>query len=318
MAELKQKVKLALDEGRMLILGAQVLIGFHYRAAFEKGFEALPVSSRWLNLAGLGLLLGAVALLIWPASYHRIVERGETTPSLHSFTTRVVGLALLPLALGLGVDLYMAAERTLGRRGAVITGVAGTVVALVLWYGIETVRRSRRRPSAEGQPPDEPRASTSVFEKIDHVLTEARMVLPGVQALLGFQFAVTLVESFGTLPRTSQYTHLASLACIALSAILLIAPAAYHRIVEEGEPTEHFHRLASFLVMLGSGFLALGISGDVFVVVRKVADSLAVALVAAAASLVTFGVLWFGVTTYQRARNRRRRRGDARPHARAA
>jgi hypothetical protein len=37
-----EKLKLALDETRMLVLGAQVLLGFQLRSAFQEAFDALP------------------------------------------------------------------------------------------------------------------------------------------------------------------------------------------------------------------------------------------------------------------------------------
>jgi hypothetical protein len=40
-----QKLKIALEETRMLVLGAQVLLGFQLRGAFEDGFEDLPTGS---------------------------------------------------------------------------------------------------------------------------------------------------------------------------------------------------------------------------------------------------------------------------------
>ena len=56
------------------------------------------------------------------------------------------------------------------------------------------------------------------------MLIEARVVLPGVQALLGFQFVVVLTDSFERLPPFSQYVHLASLGLMALAMILLMTP----------------------------------------------------------------------------------------------
>src|SRR4051794_37432639 len=41
MTELKQKVTNALNETRMLVLGAQILIGFQFQAAFREGFAKL-------------------------------------------------------------------------------------------------------------------------------------------------------------------------------------------------------------------------------------------------------------------------------------
>ncbi len=68
------------------------------------------------------------------------------------------------------------------------------------------------------------------------MLTEARVVLPGVQALLGFQLAATLVDAFERLPESSKHLHLAGLRCLAIATVLLITPAAYHRPSGGGAP----------------------------------------------------------------------------------
>jgi hypothetical protein len=46
-----QRVKTALDETRLLILGAQVLFGFHFNGAFQSGFADLAPQSRALTCA---------------------------------------------------------------------------------------------------------------------------------------------------------------------------------------------------------------------------------------------------------------------------
>jgi hypothetical protein len=66
------------------------------------------------------------------------------------------------------------------------------------------------------------------------------MVLPGAQALLGFQLAIMVLEGFDQLPPASQRVHLASLALMVLSTILLMAPAAYHRLVEQARRRNTF------------------------------------------------------------------------------
>ena len=85
---------------------------------------------------------------------------------------------------------------------------------------------------------------TPLKDKIDDVLTEVRVVIPGGKSLLGFQLIVMLNEGFDRLPRLSRYVHLGSLLLIALCTVLLMTPAAYHRIVEGGEDTEDFWRCA--------------------------------------------------------------------------
>jgi hypothetical protein len=314
MTPLPHKVQHALDESRLLIIGAQVLLGFQSRAAFEPGFERLSRAAQYLNLGALGLMLAAVALLIAPAAYHRLVEAGEDTDGLHRVTTRVLEVALLPFALGLGLNLFLAAEPVGGRAWGTLAGLAATGVALACWYGPWALHRTRGRPVKEAptMPPQElgpaaPHPPTAVHEKIQHVLTETRVVLPGTQALLGFQLAIMLEEGFAGLAPWLRHVHLASLACIALSIIGLMTPAAYHRLVEAGEDTEAFHRLAGRLLVAAMGPLALGLCGDVLVVAHKVTGSTPLAVGGAAALLALCAGLWFGWPLAQRRSSRHAR-----------
>jgi len=136
---------------------------------------------------------------------------------------------------------------------------------------------------------------TSMADKIDYVLTEARVVLPGAQALLGFQFVIILTSAFASLPASVKALHGLSLGLIALATILLITPAACHRLVYGGEEVAEFHRIASRLVLSATVFLALGLSADIHVVTYKITEShaLAAALAfASAALLIGFWHVW--------------------------
>jgi len=310
MAKLKDKIQNALDEGRMLVLGSQVLLGFQYRSAFEPGFEKLPVSSQYLKLLALGLMLIALGLLLAPGAYHRIVEEGEDTNRLHGFSSRVMDCALLPFAIALGLDLYVASHPTLGYTQAIGVGICASLLALFFWYGLEFIRRREREPEIKEEQEmsrkkeQEEGNGSKLKDKIKHVLTECRVVLPGAQTLLGFQFITTLTEAFERLPQSSKDVHLLSLALVAVSIVLLMTPAAYHRIVERGEETEHFHRFASRILIAAMIPLGLGVCGDFFVVVRKVTESGRFAFVASLCVLLFFFTMWFGLTIYRRNQER--------------
>lgn len=316
----------------MLVLGAQVLLGFQYRAVLEDGFESLPVTSQFLKLFALGLMMLAIGLLLSPSSYHRLVERGEETEELYAFTTRAMRWALLPFAFAIGIDLFVATELVVSGKWAVALGVGGVICAVFFWYLLGVYARRERAasggakvgetlrmrdendvlamPGAEASevasgsanpaPAEFERERTKLSDKIDHVLAEARVVLPGAQALLGFQFIAVLTSGFEKLPALSQYVHLASLALIALTVILLMTPSAYHRIVERGEESEHFHRFATRMVVAALVPLALGLSGEVYVVVQRVTGSQLVSVVSTLISLAMFWELWFGITLYRR------------------
>jgi hypothetical protein len=93
-----------------------------------------------------------------------------------------------------------------------------------------------------------------------------------------------------------------------------MTPAAYHRLVERGENTEHFHRFASRILLAAMIPLALGITGDFYVVARKVTQSDGLSIALAALALLIFYGLWFGYTLYVR----QSREKDARPQLRVS
>lgn len=304
MVSIKDKVQTGLDETRTLILGAEVLLGFQYSSVFQEGFVDLPDIARYLRAVGLVLTITTVMFLMAPASFHRLAERGNATQRLHNFTTMMVRFGLLPFALSLGIDVFIVVARVNGIGVGIAIGIFTFLVALFFWYGLEFYFRWKRGRIAMETTPEqrndesilEPTTEvgkTDLKDRVQHVLTEARVVLPGAQALLGFQFVAMLTAQFERLPDHAQYVHLASLALIAISTIILMAPAAYHRIVDRGENTEHFHRFAGRMVLAAMIPLALGISGDVYVVAAKILGSDSYAALVALAVLLGFFGLWF-------------------------
>src|SRR5882762_1806544 len=313
MPKLKDKIRTTLDEGRMLILGVQVLIGFEFRTVLENRFDTLPVHTRYVELCGLCLMLIAVLLLMWPGVYHRLVDDGEDTDDLHRFATTVIGLSLLPIALGLGADFFVASERLLGFGPAVVVAVLVTSTAIFFWYGLEAIDRSKRGLHAKEkamswESANKHDSGADLQAKIEQVLLEIRVVLPGAQALLGFQFAALLMEGFDKLPQSSKYVHFAGLLLMALAIILMMTPAAYHRLVEKGENTERLHRFSSKILLSSMALLALGICAELFVVGRKITSSLTASVLLSIFALTLFYGCWFGYTYYRSVLSHRRNR----------
>lgn len=297
MAALKSKVQTGLDELRTLVLGIQVLIGFGFRAVLEPAFEKLPHAAQLVKLVALALLLVAFALVLAPGADHRICERGEDTPAFHRLVTRFASVALLPFAVALGLDVALATIVIFGERGMMVTAPIVAAVAIVMWYGIELAgRRGKDQTMAADQSEE-----TQLEDKIHHVLTEARVVLPGAQALLGFQLVTTMTSGFEKLPQPLKVLHLCSLSAVALSTIFLITPAAWHRLVERGEETERFHRFASAMVLAALVPLALGMCGDFYLVAERITGSTTAAAILAGGLALVFFALWFGLGLLRRA-----------------
>lgn len=311
--ELSQKVKTALDETRMLILGAQILAGFQFRGVFQEEFAALPAWSRYADGVALLLMVTALALLILPGPYHRRVEEGEDTGHLHRLVGRLMAMALVPFAASLGLDISIATARAAGDAAGAVCGIAVAALAVAFWFVLGEVRKKstgkRERQMTEEHSGKAQR--TPLHARIEQMLTEARVVLPGAQALLGFQLAIVLTHAFEELPSSLKLVHGGALLCVALAVILLMAPASYHRIVYGGEDSEAFHRLGGRFVTWSTVPLAFGLAADVLVVGVRILGS------GKAAAAVAFGVLalllglWHGVPAVARLRRERRRAARA-------
>jgi hypothetical protein len=218
---------------------------------------------------------------------HLIVERGRSTARILRLTTCFAGVALLPMALSLGTDLSMVLTYRFGAGAGVTVGILASALALFLWYRAAFLLAR----SEKGEPVmDE---DTSIDVRVEHMLTEARVLLPGAQALFGFQMAVLLTEAFAELSSFSKFMHAIALCCIALAIIFLMAPAAFHRITFQGQNTEAFHCLGSRFVIASAIPLAGGITIDLYVAVTKALDSAAAGAVLATATVALLVTLWF-------------------------
>ena len=284
--ELDAKLKTALDESRLLILGAQVLFGFAFQAAFQELFAEVNAAGRTMQILALGLLSLSVALLIVPSLYHQIACRGRTLHKALGVATFFAGWSLLPLTLGLGASAYVVFARFAGNEiGLAFAGLL-TATGLSLLYGLGFSLRKRRK----ALPPE---SETSLKTKIEQLLTEARVIIPGGQALLGFQFVATLTKAFDNLPDEMKWLHAAALAAVALSVLLLMTPAALHRLAFHGEDDPEFSEIGSRLVVAAAFPLALEISADVAVVTYKITERSAISLMIAGGAPMVFLAVWY-------------------------
>ena len=143
-------------------------------------------------------------------------------------------------------------------------------------------------------------AGTGRKEKISlsgeagHLLEECRMVLPGIQALFGFQLIAVFNQGFSErLSHGEQVLHLIAIALTVLSMALVMTPAALHRQAERNEVSERFIWLGSNLVLAGMVPLALAIGLDAYIVASLITKNDALAVVIAAALVTVFAALWF-------------------------
>lgn len=282
-----RRLKTALDEARLLILGVQILLGFEFQCVFQDGFEGLTQGSKQLSMSALGLILLSTAILIAPSMQHRIVESGQSTSRLIRTTNMLSGAALIPLAIGMTLSVYMITERAFGSTTGIATASLLFVASTFFWFGLEfLVGRSRGSETMQT-------SSTPLKTRIEQLLTEARLIIPGGQALLGFQFVAMLTSAFDRLPESAKLAHALALCLIGMNVIIMMTPAALHRLSFGGEDSPRFFTLGSRLVTIGPAFLAAGISVEVYVVFIKALNNPQVAIAAAVAAALVFVAFWY-------------------------
>jgi hypothetical protein len=302
MASLESALKTSLGELRMQMLGVQVLFGFQFQGLFQDTFTRLPSSVRIADGAALSLMIVVLCLLLAVPCQHRIVDEGQTTLRIFRVALRYANYALLPLAAGISCDIYAATCLPFGSLAALLLASCTLLAALGIWYGLaQRIRPSMK--SKHGGAPLQP-TQTTLHAKIEQLLTEARVILPGAQALLGFQLIVMMMSVFGTLPGYVQRIHLVALMSSVLATILLIAPAAIHRIAFGGRDDLRFHSIGSRII--GIALLPLGssIGCDMWVAFFKLKGD-GLATIAATLTSVLLLACWYLVPLFIRSRIRR-------------
>jgi hypothetical protein len=303
MAKLSDHLENALNEARMLLLGGQVLLGFTYRICFEPRFETMPRAVHIAEVAAIVVMTAGLGWLITPAPFDQIAARGRLTQRLHRFTTGVLDFALLPFCVGLGLSFYPVAV-ALHLPHDVLIAASVCMFSIFGWYGAGLLKRdSKHSRNAHLHLVDEendPNNKEDLGERIKKVLIECRMALPGAQAFLGFQFAIVFTDSFEKLPWSSQLMHFATLVSTTVAIVLLIAPAAYHRLAESGEDSERFHTIASYLLIAALVFLAPGMAGDLYVVLAKFGAPRGLAIGVALGFVLMVYTLWFAYSLLKR------------------
>lgn len=286
---LDRKVKIALDETRLLVLGIQVLLGFQFQAFFQNGFAELAPASRAICAAGLALQTLSLGLLIIPSMEHRLVETGSSSKRLVRAASFYTSTGLIPFSISLGLAGYVVMQRHFGGAAGIAFGATLLLASALAWFGLEMLHREKTAM------PDTSDTGTPLTTKVEQVLTEARVIIPGAQALFGFQFIAMLTTGFDVLPQASKIVHAMALGLVAANLILLMTPAALHRLSFDGADSESFLKAASALVIAAPLFLAAGISAESYVVLGKVTDSKLAAAGYAATSFILLIGFWYAL-----------------------
>jgi hypothetical protein len=283
-----KRLKTSLDELRMQTMGTQILFGFQLQSLFQPGFDRDGIAERAADAGSLAAILCSFAVLIIAPAQHRLVESCAASRGLLQLSSRCAEVALATMAVALGcISFSITTHLGIAHGGLITAFVSG--VAILMWFGSGALLKRKNNTNL---PEHE---TVDLHTKIDQMLTEARVILPGVQAMVGFQLIVVMTDAFGRLPQGLQTLHMAGLALTATSTALLLTPAAIHRIAFAGEDDPRFHTIGSRLVSAALIPLALGISAEICIATWKLYESPLASSCAGLLALMALLVAWYGL-----------------------
>jgi len=148
-ATLEEETRTTIEEARMVLPGIQALFGFQLVAVFNGRFQDLTGVEQVLHLIALLMVAIAVGLIMTPAAYHRIAERGIVSRKFVDLASRFIECAMLPLMFGIAIDLFLLARLILKQVPlSAAVAIAMLLILLTLWYVFPwtaVALRARRR-----------------------------------------------------------------------------------------------------------------------------------------------------------------------------
>lgn len=143
---LKDEMRNLIEEARMVIPGIQALFGFQTMAVFNNRFAELPDIGRDLYLGALALLVLAMALMMAPAAYHRLAERGQISRQMIDLGSNLLTVALVPLIFAFALDVTVVVLAALDDGKAGIAAGAATVLVLAgAWFAFPLLKKKMDR-----------------------------------------------------------------------------------------------------------------------------------------------------------------------------
>jgi hypothetical protein len=129
-------------------------------------------------------------------------------------------------------------------------------------------------------------------DEMRKIIEEARVILPGVQALFGFQTIAVFSERFDQLPAFAKACHLAGLGMVVIAVGLVVTPAVYYRVVEPCNVSARMLRISSWLIRWALAPLACGLALEMFTVIHMVGQHLGASVAGALLTLLALGGMW--------------------------
>ena len=135
--------------------------------------------------------------------------------------------------------------------------------------------------------------------ELDEILSELRVVLPGVTVLFAFLLTVPFTGKFPDIDTLDRAAYFLAFISTAVSMVFLVGESAYHRLVGKPYDKERLTRAAGRQAVVGIAALAVALTAVVFLVTDVVYGARLASAVAATVLALACGV-WFAFPLWRR------------------
>lgn len=157
------------------------------------------------------------------------------------------------------------------------------------------------RPTGVG-PHDEPDSET-LGRNLTDLLNELRVAGAGIQVMFAFLLVVPFNAGWKEASTFDRWVYFMALLCIAIAAVLLIAPSVHHRLLFRQRERAYLVRVGTRLAIVAAAFLAVGLTGILVLISNFVFGTIAAVGVGIAAAIVV-SFVWFALPLRRRSDGR--------------
>jgi len=155
------------------------------------------------------------------------------------------------------------------------------------------------------QPPREPE-SERLGRNVTDLLNELRVAGTGIQVMFAFLLVVPFNAGWTKTSAFDRWDYFITLLCIAIAAVLLIAPSVHHRLLFRQRERDYLVSVGTTLAITAAAFIAVGLTGILVLIANFVFGTVAAVSVGVVAAILVTSV-WFVFPL-----SRRHARGDGR------
>ena len=141
-------------------------------------------------------------------------------------------------------------------------------------------------------PPDGETAAERLEREHEELFHELRAIIPGAEVLFAFLLTVAFTERMETLTTLQRGVYYGTFMCGGTSLVLLLGPAAFHRVQFRQRDKEALMRTANVEAIAALVLISASIAGAVFLITDLLFSTLLATVTAVAIWLLASALWW--------------------------